>query len=727
MGASNINNNNNNMNGHHGGKSAHQHKRTNIISLLDDDNCDINTTNTNTTTAVSNAAATTDSTLEIFVISNTMKPSLSAASEESQNEMDDKMLLDAFNQLSPSDASLLTLTELFTFRFRVRDPNTEPLVMPNTKHYIDALSTKNSPLISRIDQIVGFRCRGCRHTVLDEFKDLYKPGAAQLLSSDSNVQAISEAITQLRTHLIQCEFVSDNIRSSLSLTSGGHNISQQSKSLHSYLEIWHKKFIQYCTTHDFPKLKLNGQQYLQPHHHQPQHQPQPQQQLHNNNFAFPRTLNNGYCNHQQYKVTETAQQQQFQSQQQQQQQQLNVYPYQVVAVGRPKIVSPQPLPRVDSQEIILEEMDNCISKALVYNNFGLATRKPHLIATDLTELPAAPDVIESPFVELLLQSFAVLNQWNPPSSEHGCHDGGYNTIVLQCRYCHSEVTNFCLNGPTGSAEAAAKYINRTGGVHLCQECDQIPTSLRKKLIALRPLNKSKDDDNNHHVIEKHFEIWKSWHRATYNRDDKVSPSVKNVELWKTLTWDIIKKNGGASLKYESLGTPTTPAVPATSKKLVHPVAKNDVLFGWHGSHVGNRRFHELLIESQYLSYKASNGQQRFLACTIAQRVIGRGGKFYQILAPNAAPEPLSMEQVVKFTCRALTYGFGTVIQPPLCPVMQCEKGGRVLETDYAPTVGIFRGQIDLSRPLKKLKLDPQPKPQRKFGMLKEDEEWPSYV
>jgi hypothetical protein len=670
-----------------------------------------------------------DTTLELKVLSSSMRPD---PCREVQGL--EKRIFDIFSKLHPKDQAVLTLTESFAFQFRRRALH-EPPVMLNAAVYISKLRTANPVFYQRIENIVGFRCSACRHATFSE--NDYQAGAAQLLITDDlTTSSICASLVGLKTHMLACKCVPDNTKLFLSRK---ENHTVAFAAFRDFIDAWSAQFYEQSKARGYPKLSVSSvppnMSYQNPKQQTIVNTNNAQfnnvntnnaqfnnvnnnnaqlNNINNNNAQFNNVVNNNAQFNQaraslaQMQGIAAQQQIRFQQQQRLQQAAMQQRMAQAATQARQEKEAAQAARNLDKEGELHHELESSVSNAFSSHNYGLAKHIPAVIASDLTRLPLS-DCSESPFLELLLQCFCAIQQhYNSQNSDDGdtSRQAAKGKIFLECRFCSKSSTRFCLTAAT--PESTASYINSSGRQHLLEKCDLVPPSIKRKLSLLKPETDGEKFRKDMIVTEQHAEQWilKFQSAHTLREDGKRRKHRKPFKFYRPLTWSFIHKKGAALISDNTLAYKGSQSVPISSgKKVPDNTNDDDVLLGWDGEHIGNRRFLLLLSELRpsFSDSSVSVRQQNVISFTAVKKVIARGGRFLAVSANNLAAPPtiLPAARATSIVFAALKQGSAVLLRPPT-DTTRTGRGSRVLESEYAPLVGVFdEGNIEFNRPFKR--------------------------
>ena len=688
-----------------------------------------------------NGAEPIQKTLELKAVCSSLRPNDFGG--HATNTMASQLLL--FNKLPREQATLLTLIECFSFKYRNRLPH-EMSVMPNAALYYSRLSRADSPLKHRMEDVVGFRCCACRHT--SQAPGQYMVGSTQLICMDFfNARSAVKMMGDLKAHIFKCPLVPKHAKDSLATSTA---LSPNHSSMEDYIDAWHKSFLGFSKVHGYPKLgnksNTNNGQVSQQQPFQNGNRNFPTQMatnaatnrsrivanMHNsNNLANdfqPIVNNNGALSHAQV-MQEALKVAGFPApvtyQQQQQPPPLCLQTQNALTTQKIPTVVP-----VETEDEAFRELDDCITTALSSNNFGLEMMKSRTLATDLTELPISEGSLVSPLLELLLQSYCMTLRAKPsipePSKKRSAEEmevvdltaeaqplpeqkqSRGPKVYFECGYCDCEKATFCIT--TGNAREAATFIASSGLQHLAEECKEVPYDVKQKLNKLKESKVTVQ--KNHALVENHFASWKTEFDTQTQGKANTETGGPHVRFWRPLSWSFIEQVGASAISDKDGGvkgerSPLLPEDP--SKKLPYAQRDVDVLVGWNGAHIGNRLFMDLLNEFKpaYLDEGMSERQQKVIAGSIVGMIWASGGRFYSVSSNYATvpPVPLSPEKATLITLDILKHGAYLLLQPtPDCT--KTGRGSRVLDCEYAPQRDVFGTEIirnkryKLAEPLK---------------------------
>lgn len=211
------------------------------------------------------------------------------------------------------------------------------------------------------------------------------------------------------------------------------------------------------------------------------------------------------------------------------------------------------------------------------------------------------------------------------------------------------------------------------------------------------------------IIEQSFKSWESKFPGN-TREKKVwTRETDQTQMWRPLTWKFIEANGGACIADASLSheEPCVFWEVGESKQLPFAVRNDDVLFGWNGKHLGNRRFLDLLSIARpaFSTESLSALQQKIIACEILNKIGKRGGRFYSVASNPILPPTLQPpEKAVSLILQTLKRGNVVLYQAPPDP----SKRGRascVLECEMAPQRSLFGKEVMLNKKSKRNPLE----------------------
>lgn len=679
------------------------------------------------TVAGANNGERTQKTLELKAVCSSMRPNDFGGAANNGTMASQSHL---FNRLPSEQAALLTLIECFTFKYRNRLPH-EMSVMPNATLYYTRLSRADSPLRSRMEEVVGFRCCACRHT--SKTPDQYIVGSTQLICMNYlDAKSAIKMVLDLKAHIFKCPLVPKHVKDSLVAST---MLSPNHSSMEDYINAWHKSFLGFSKTRGYPKLgnksdTNNGQSSRQPHFQNGNRNFPTQMATETatnrsrimanmqNNDSLPNGYqqnanNNAALSHAQV-LEEALKVAAFPAPVRYQQQQ----PPQCLQTQNAFLTQQFPtVVPVETEDQVFRELDDCITTALSSNNFGLEMIKPRTLASDLTELPLSKGSVASPLMELLLQSYCMTLRAKPSEPDSGTKRSAEDMEVVdltdaahlpserkqsrgpkvyfECGYCDCEKTMFCLT--TGNAREAATFIVSSGLKHLAGECKEVPYDVKQKLNKLKD---SKDTfQKNHELVEHHFASWKAEFDTQVQGKTSADTGGPHVRFWRPLNWSFIEQVGASAISDENGGVkgenaPLLPEDP--SRKLPYAQRDDDVLVGWNGAHIGNRRFMELLNEFQPMFFHEgiSARQQGVIAGSVVALIGARGGRFFSVSSNYATvlPVPLTPARATLITLDILKHGAYVLLQPP----PDCTKtgrGSRVLDCEYAPQRDVFGTEI----------------------------------
>jgi len=606
-------------------------------------------------------------TLDLKLIASAMRPTnFQGNASNSQHTQ-----LEIFSRLPNDAASLLSMIECFTFQYYPRGPN-DLAVTPGAALYYARLCAAGSPLKERMDSVVAFRCCGCRHTT--QSPDLYRPGSTQIICIDFlNPRTVKKAIDDLRIHILACQYIPENLKSNLSRSA----VAKHHSRLDEYLAVWNQALISNAVATGFPRCpfppnsaSVNGRKAVNT----------------TNKFSNSKSTNMDSAPRNTSLHQTDKQNLQYLSAQQ------------------------SPTNGIlDAEVEIVGELESSISRGLALNNFGLQEFKGRVVEEDLTELAIEGNRLLSPLLELVFQSFSLVLRWQytktaMPGEKRG-HGGMARSpasfsshVFFQCRRCNDQEQSFCASA--AEAQEAASFLVGPAFRHLCKECPKVPMALKDKLVTLKEMRDAKQDEEDRRVIQRSFSTWKAHFHAyssTWGGSCKKKKAY-HTKFWQPLSWRFVKENGGAVITDHDLSYKGgfLPFQTSASKELPHAVGEDDVLIGWVGEHVGNRRFLNIIADFRQLFLDPSTAltQQRIIALTAVRFVTERGGRFLQVSHeyPAAPLKELDIPLASSFTQRVMKCGYHLLLRPP-ADTTKSGVGSCVLEVDCAPQRDVFSKEI----------------------------------
>lgn len=597
-------------------------------------------------------------TLELKVVTRDMTPRSSAHHAGH--------LLAALNQkwvnLAKQDATILQLVEVFTFQTRRRLP-TEPEVMKNASLYYTRLKDKKSKLGNRITEVTGFRCCGCRHTTMGGTNTGYIVGAAQLIVSFDHFHktAVNASLMSLKEHMLQCQFITPTIKQAL--RDSPPVFQSRTTSLEDYIETWIQALVFFSQRYGYPKLQPSLTNNMQ--------------------NQGPRGPTQGLSNYQQARYHPASYQ--------------------------PSVVVQA------TEDIVRWELEDCVNQALVGNNYGVASVKPRTIIPDLSDLPISAPHEVSPMLELLLQSLCAIQRWRTTPAAGAKRSNQeisetttttdkqrLSNVFFECRYCNQH--SLCAS--TANPKDTAEFILESACKHLCEECPEVPEEVQEKLetmfLQITDVQRSKQT----RVIEQNLNSWKAlFPENTGGGKKKSTKKLQQSKFWRPLTWKYLEENTGACIADDTLAHkgPSVFLVDSETKKLPFEPRRDDVIFGWNGKHVGNRRFLDLMNDARlaYFEHESrSVEQERVIACELMRAIGRRGGRFFVLSNPLLPAVMVPPEKTVLLILQTLKRGNGVLLQPMNDP----NKRGHasyVLECEVAPQRSMFGKGIVRNKRFKK--------------------------
>lgn len=605
------------------------------------------------------AEAQAPKTLELKVVVRDMTPRSSANHAGH--------VLPAMNQkwvnLAKQDATLIQLIEVFTFQHRRRMPM-EPEVMKNASLYYNRLKDKKSALGNRITDVTGFRCCGCRHTTMGANSG-YIVGAAQLIVSSDHFHktAVLKSLMSLKEHMLQCHFITPPIKQALG--ESPPIFSPRNTSLENYIESWIQSVVLFSQRFGYPKLQPSLTNNMQ--------------------NRGPMGTTQGLTAFQQARY--------------------HPAPYQ-----QPAVVD-------DTENVVRWELEDCVNQALVGNNYGVASVKPRTIVPDLSDLPISAPQEVSPILEVLLQSLCAIQRWRTTSAaitptkrsneemketKKMTDKQRLSNVFFECRYCN----NHSLCASTANAKDTAEFILESACKHLCEECPEVPEEVQEKLetmfLQITDAQRSKQT----RVIEQNLNSWKAlFPENTGGGKKKSTKRVQQSKFWRPLTWKYLEENTGACIADASLADkgPCAYLVDSETKKLPFEPRRDDVIFGWNGKHVGNRRFLELMNDARLALFEQESPsveQDRVIACELMRAIGRRGGRFFVLSNPLTPAVMVPPEKTVHLILQSIKRGNSVLLQPFNDPNKR-GRGSYVLECEVAPQRSLFGKGIVRNKRFKK--------------------------
>lgn len=755
-------------------------------------------------------------TMELVVCAWSMRPDNFAYG--SHTSLSSRALFDLFQTLPADQAALLSLIECFCFHYRPRHPHQLP-ISPNASLYYTRLVQSGSPLTTRMAEVVGFRCCGCRHTT--QSPGNYIQGSTQLICSEFlSPNSCTKILYSLKDHILGCPLVPNHVKMGIvSLRTQGI-----APALEKYVIDWCKCFAELAHKSGYPKISS--------------HSSSPACGTLNNNIRQQQAPPDGNA------TTATT---------------ATTTSRTPPAPTAPVVLSQRIGDSEETEDSLYEELNEAVTGALTKNNFGLENSDCRTLFDDLTELPMKESSIVSPMLEMLLQSFCVVHRvesssWSGPllddsqqqSSEAmdiedrspgerdpepeksdlnqsasapatvqpsvedlsqpaseptpaqpsidnllqpvsepnltqpridsqlqptsnqtpaqpgiesllypasdpkpvqrgkpaqpGIESLSYPAsdpkpaqlgvkdsmqpafgpkpvsqqkpeeqlkpgIYFECAYCECLSKPFCLS--TGSASELASFFKTRGLRHLCEDCEGVPNYFQEDLINMTALTNgvSQADAS---VVKDNFDAWKSKliGKPFQQCKNSFTKEQRLTSYWRPLTWRFLEKVGASAISDKNASTKEGDRcllLPRDAKRKV-PFAQheNDVLIGWNGAHVGNRRYMALLNECRTIFFEkgVSGMQKKIIACTILSQVEKRGGQFYSVNSnyETVPPTLIDREKACALTIKMLELGSFILLKPS--SNAKTGRGSHVLDWEYAPQRDIFGTKVFFNKRFK---------------------------
>jgi hypothetical protein len=368
-------------------------------------------------------------------------------------------------------------------------------------------------------------------------------------------------------------------------------------------------------------------------------------------------------------------------------------------------------------------------------------RKSHfteanILIKDLTLLPSPTNVMETPFVECLVQSLEIAYRKNcssvdrkgdrapQPHDEDACADRSNNRkweIFIQCRHCHGgkkevfstrsgkwnerynanrgvlDASAFLGDEKESGVESITSQVLEFGAIH-CRSCQSMPDSMRCLLASCRTPKQVRLD---HDTLKCLLKEWKTYLQRCYLPQclQNMIP-LPDADLWGPV-FDAQLLN-----EWSSLASGTTAEDSDGDERQGAPLLnvsvfqRNDVVVDdeFLRDLEGNRRFRQLISEHRTLYFGVdSPEQERVIAETLVEVIHRRGGLFYSVLPivfeteQPFVPTKLSPEKCLAHVTRSLIHGFPELLRPPRAPPTN-EIGSKCSYVEHAPLVGrLHRG------------------------------------
>ena len=539
--------------------------------------------------------------------------------------------------------------------------------------FVKNLARSKPGLVRDLGVLAGLRCSYCLQS------PQYVSGATNFvaLCQDTSVDMLVTAMDGRRRHFLQCPWAPNSLKQVLGQVATPDEIAQ----LRQFLKMWHNVVSQKHFTPTVPSAA--NTQMLNPGGLQPVVQrPQIYQQT---------SITNTY---------------------------------------RPK---PRPIPMrpmFDEGEA-LSELNHSFSVAR-----KLCLQGSGVIFENLTLLPTPHQGMETPRVEVILQSFAmsirkedrmkktsIEDMDNDILQQHRMADESDQVrpcLWIQCRYCDGENRTsldrtdpkYCVkrgaldiselitgNNKDADEELASRLLLM--GVSHHRHCRSMPRMIRQNLARCLPTKDYASDQANMLALLSKWKI-----QLQHEFLPRSVPSLEaspDADLWGAVTnskllsaW--VASTSRSLLKTEQLaGTrPQGMVVPDVSF-----LGENDVLTEdeFLRELEGNRRFRNLISEHrEFFDEVEGEEQEQVIVEALAKVINRRGGNFFSLLPlgppsnRRLIPLKLSEVQAMGYVYRKLLSGFSDLLRPPM-DLASKGAGSRCTHIEHAPLVGKIHQSI----------------------------------
>ena len=540
-----------------------------------------------------------------------------------------------FRNLCESDKLVFRATFSFQFKVRRARPNEAEVGRHMTSaanFFYQRLETVGPRLIDDPHHTCGLRCLHC---LGDGKNKNYVAGAASFFNvHDKNFKALTLAFEARLNHLMTCPCCTAEFKKAVKNYSDNRTLAQK-YALSLVLTSWRDE-AKKC----FPPPHITGRIQASI--------PRPAQ-------APVLTL------------------------QQQQQEQLERYSYLLQQQYQPGSYTQQLL-RQQQAQIPPEPSVEDIMHADLYSSFFKIRRRAQVLYTDLTELPSCFEIMESPLVEMLLQSYQLVVGGREQQS-----------VSFQCRHCQGE-------SPGDTPELQGKFMWNLksdttsfypSSLLHAQRCTKIPPQAASKSF-LTQQEPNADDQLQINALLKHWKSYIMKEVLPRGKPDmeKIAADDCRLDCYRPFSGHLLSKYGPMACVPAKIYRPD-PLLPETST-----LGNNDVIVGieYLRDYEGNRRLRQLISEHRQIfkSFTPPEQSQK-IAFTLMMLIFRRGGHFWRF-SGDAGWTTLPVENCLKIVTRGLERGFSEMLRPPL-DFSNKGRGSLVYDVEVAPLVGTLHGNI----------------------------------